>query len=227
MFSNRQSPLFITPVVLNIMILCGLMYLLQMVLISRWPDPQEIAEWFALYKTNAFGIREALGHYPVPATLDHFRPVQLVTNIFSHSFNSFGHLFFNMLALFMFGSSVEDVIGSRRFLALFLFSGVVGSIFVVLFDPSILPGLGASTPLSGILLAYGLLFPNNTIIIFPIPLPIKVKYFLLFYISASLYSVVFDPYNLGTNVSHFAHLMGMLAGAIYIYKDRLLGIFKK
>ena len=139
---------------------------------------------------TAFGTRDVIAWVYfnlglVPARLVHppFEIWQVVTYSFIHS--GFGHWFWNMLAIWMFGSTFETSWGIRRFLELF-FTGVVGAAFTtvllslvhVLGDPTI-PTVGASGGLFAILMAYGMVFGENEIVMIPFPILIKAKYFVL------------------------------------------------
>ncbi|MBX3102536.1 MAG: rhomboid family intramembrane serine protease [Bacteroidetes bacterium] len=226
----------ITPVVLNLLIINGLVWLLQLALMQT--DPQYL-QYFVLVKTDFMGIREALYHQVIPpggfimggeggGIHLQFQPYQLVTHFFSHSYDSVMHILFNMLALVMLGPQVERVIGSRRFLRVYLFAGFVGGIFVALFDPSLVPVLGASGAVSGIVLLFAMIYPDARMIIFPIPIPIKAKYLVTGVILLSLFMVIQsmqDPAS-GGGVSHFGHLMGMFATFLYIAGVRAYSQYK-
>jgi len=144
-----------------------------------------------------------------------FRAWQFVTYMFLHA--DFWHLFFNMFALWMFGRIMEQVWGGQRFL-LFYFTCGIGAAVVQELGQAlgvITPlayTIGASGAIYGVLLAFGMTFPNERIFIIPIPFPIKAKYFVLFYAALELYM----GFSGGDNVAHFAHLGGMLFGFFLI-----------
>ena len=165
-----------------------------------------------------FGNRTALGlWYPFS---DFFRPYQTVTHMFMHS--NFSHLFFNMFAIFMFGPHIERVWGQKKFLFFYLFAGfgamithlIVWYIEVTYFGASS-NGLvwGASGAVFGLLLAFGMLFPNTLIYLY-FAIPIKAKYFVAAYGLIELWLGLQN--NAGDNVAHFAHLGGMLFGYLLI-----------
>jgi len=141
---------------------------------------------------------------------------QLVTYSFLHL--GFWHWFGNMLALWMFGSSMEGAWGGRRFLELF-FVGVVGAaLFSVIISFSgvlgspTAPTVGASGGVYAILIAFGTVFSENEIFMFPFPFRIKAKYFVAILI---VLTVVFSLQEAnGTN--HLAHLGGLLFGYAYV-----------
>jgi len=171
-----------------------------------------------------------------------FRPHQLITHLFMHDPNSIFHLFFNMFALWMFGSILENVWGPKRFLIFYILCGL-GSAFlhlsILYYENSQLLAafnaadiadqqqaqgmvmqqinqatLGASGAVFGCLAAFGYLFPNDTLIILPIPFPIKAKWFVLGYAGIELYQAVRN--SAGDNVAHWAHLGGAIVGILMV-----------
>ncbi len=147
-----------------------------------------------------------------------FMPWQLLTYGFMHG--SFGHLFFNMLALFMFGGPLELTWGNRRFLTYFLVcvagAGVLQLIvgwWVMSNGGAAYPTLGASGGVFGILLAYGMLFPNQRVMLLFPPIPMKARTLVILFGVAELFLGVSG---LQPGVAHFAHLGGMLFGWLLI-----------
>jgi len=137
---------------------------------------------------------------------------QLVTYIFLHDTNNFLHILFNMLGLWMFGSDLERVWGSRQFTKFFFICGIgAGLLTVALSWNSPVATIGASGAIYGILLAFAMLFPHRIIywIIFPIPAWVLVSIFggIAFFSSISA---------TGGGVAHIAHLGGMLCGFLYL-----------
>ncbi len=166
-----------------------------------------------------------------------FNAVQLVTYMFMHDPGSFGHVFFNMFSVFMFGRTLEMVWGSKRFLIYYLTTGIGAGLVqeVTWFfslkdaiDATIVQTgwettrmllnnvitIGASGAVFGILLAFGMLFPNAELFIMFIPIPVKAKYFVIFYGVVELFLGVGNFS--GDNIAHFAHLGGMLFGFFLI-----------
>jgi membrane associated rhomboid family serine protease len=174
-----------------------------------------------------------------------FQPWQIITHMFMHG--GLGHLFFNMFALYMFGSQLERLWGPKRFLNYYIISGLGGFFLHEFFigldfyqtygtffpDRSLLvPSgmsdmqavyiieatfgrvVGASGAVFGILLAFGLLFPNTRLMLLFPPIPIKAKYFVMGYGLIEL-GLALDNGS-GDNVAHFAHLGGMLFGYILL-----------
>ena len=143
-----------------------------------------------------------------------FMPWQLVTYGFLHG--NLTHIAFNMFGLWMFGRELERLMGPKRFLTYF-FTCVVGAGIVQLIvagaQGGVYPTIGASGGVFGILLAYGLTFPNRMVmLIFP-PIPMKAKYFVLFYGLLELYLGVSGG---APGVANFAHLGGMLFGFLLL-----------
>lgn len=165
-----------------------------------------------------------------------FQPFQLVTYMFMHG--NFAHLFFNMFALWMFGNTLENIWGPNRFLLFYFVCGIGAGLIQELVQYiqyattlqgyenvriaanqiipmseylNMLTTVGASGAVYGILLAFGMMFPNSTLYIY-FAIPIKAKWFVLIYGVIELFS----GFTSVDNVAHFAHLGGMLFGLILI-----------
>ncbi|MDE2592652.1 MAG: rhomboid family intramembrane serine protease [Burkholderiales bacterium] len=151
-------------------------------------------QWFALW----------------PLQHPFFYPWQLVTYAFLHG--SIGHIFFNMMGLWMFGSELERIWGGRRYAHFMLASILSAAICQLLFNlvgGFGSPTVGASGGLFGLLLAFAMMFPNRTIMpLFP-PIPMKAKVFVGIYGALELFLGVTGTQS---GVAHFAHLGGMLGG---------------
>jgi membrane associated rhomboid family serine protease len=145
-----------------------------------------------------------------------FRPWQVLTYGFMH--DSWLHIFFNMFAVFMFGSEVERLFGARRYLVYYLLC-IVGAALMHLIVVSVAPGMplaptvGASGGVFGLLLAFGMAFPRRELIIFPIPVPIQAWLAVTLYGAMELYLGVTRT---ASGVAHFAHLGGMATGFVMI-----------
>ena len=143
-----------------------------------------------------------------------FAPWQLLTYGFLHG--GFGHLFFNMMALFMFGAPLELTWGEKRFLTYYLVC-VVGAGLCQLLVAALIgehsPVLGASGGVFGLLLAYGMLFPNQRVMLLFPPIPMKARTFVIVFGAMEL-MLGFTGWQPG--VAHFAHLGGMLFGWLLI-----------
>lgn len=183
-----------------------------------------------------------------------FKPYQIISYMFMHA--NFGHIFFNMFALWMFGSVLENYWGPKRFFSYYMITGigaimvqmVVTYIQIMNVMPFLSPEqiemvktegykilaenknyidvyegklnllyntgtLGASGAVFGLLLAFGMTFPNSVIYLY-FAIPIKAKWFVILYAALELYSGLSN--NPSDNVAHFAHLGGALVGLIII-----------
>lgn len=179
-----------------------------------------------------FDMDRVLGlHFPAAPD---FRPWQFVTHMFMHG--DFWHLFMNMFGLFMLGSPLEYHWGSKRFLNFYLLCGLggaalntavqawelnslaqQGTMMANLEAARILytPMVGASGAIFGILAAFGILYPNVELMIFPLPIPIKAKWFVLLYAGYETYAGYAGLMGQGSdNIAHFAHLGGAIVGAL-------------
>lgn len=164
-----------------------------------------------------------------------FKPYQLVTHMFMHG--GFTHILFNMYTLFIFGCVLERVWGSRKFLFYYFVTGIgaallhmgvmwlqlrgyiadlnAGDMYAQVNIQSLLttPTVGASGAIYGLLLAYGMLFPDNIMqLIFP-PVALKAKWFVIIFGALEL---LLGLSGRGGNVAHFAHLGGMIFGFFLI-----------
>lgn len=182
----------------------------------------------------------ALHHF----SSDHYGIWQFITYMFLHSSASFFHILFNMFALWMFGSTLENLWGPVRFLLFYLVCGVGAGItqaFALTYDISTyttmfqtgqisaqefymlsnIPTLGASGAVMGIFAAFAFTFPNSQMLILPIPFPIKAKWALLGLAAMDLIGGVSSE---STGIAHFAHLGGAAIGIIIVMvwnkKDR-------
>lgn len=158
-------------------------------------------------------LSPALALWPLES--GYFEPWQVFTYGFLHG--DFNHIFFNMFALWMFGLSIERVWGSQRFILYYL-ACVVGAAFTQLVVQQLsgesYPTIGASGGVFGLLLAYGVMFPNNRIFLIFLPIPIKAKWFVLIYGGLEL---VFGIAKAMPQIAHFAHLGGLLFGAAVLW----------
>ena len=151
------------------------------------------------------------GLYPLSAG---FQVHQLVTYSFLHG--GPWHLFFNMFALWMFGAQIENTWGSRRFLIYYgvcVVGAALAQLAVTYFTGGTYPTIGASGGVFGILLAFGMMFPEQRIMLLFPPIPIKAKYFVIGYGVLQLYNAVSGSQ---PGVANLAHLAGMAAGFLLI-----------
>ena len=156
-----------------------------------------------------------------------FNPIQIFSYMFLHG--SSGHIFGNMFGLFMFGPMLERFMGSKRFLILYIVSGVGAALLyggINLYEISkyttdspqynqmmTTPMVGASGAIFGMLGGFARLFPNTEMIIFPLPIPIKAKYLVSLY---ALFEIFAGVSNIMPGVAHFAHIGGLIFGILLI-----------
>ena len=222
-------------VVKNLLIINGLFFLATWAFQSRGVD---LSNLFALHQFQS----------------PDFKPHQLITHMFMHA--DFTHLLFNMFALWMFGKTLENMWGGKRFLIYYMITGFGAALIYIGYlqfqinaissnidseiynrliiegnqlldngknylDPILgklnllinVPMLGASGAVYGLLLAFGMLFPNSLIYLY-FAIPIKAKYFVGGIGVLALISGIGN--NPGDNVAHFAHLGGMIFGIILL-----------
>lgn len=175
-------------------------------------------------------MTQYLALYPIQS--DFFYPYQIVSHMFMHG--NLPHIFFNMLALYMFGRDIEYAFGAKKFLIFYLATGLGAAGLHLLAnyieinyllsssDPNLvgkglfltlIPAVGASGAIYGLLAAFAMLYPNRTIMLMLPPIPMRAKYFVLVFGALELY-LAFAARNSG--VAHFAHVGGALVGAIII-----------
>lgn len=138
-----------------------------------------------------------------------FYPWQLISYQFLHG--GFMHLLFNMFALWMFGIELEQMWGSNKFLTFYILSGLGAGLLQIFISDA--PTVGASGSIYGVLLGFGLSFPDRKIFMFPLFIPISAKYFVLIFAGIELISGLM---NTGSDVAHFAHLGGAAAGFLLL-----------
>lgn len=155
-----------------------------------------------------------------------WKPWQLVTYMFMHG--GFGHLFFNMYTLFIFGSVLENVWGTKKFLTFYFVTGIgaaLVNIGVQYLTGSFALTVGASGAIYGILMGYAMLYPDSRLtLLFP-PVSMKAKWFVLIFAGIELLLGISN--NPADNVAHFAHLGGLIFAFLLIMfwkkKHRLYG----
>lgn len=155
-----------------------------------------------------------------------WKPWQLVTYMFMHG--GIGHLFFNMYTLFIFGSVLENVWGTKKFLTFYFVTGIgaaLVNIGVQHLTGSFALTVGASGAIYGILMGYAMLYPDSMLtLIFP-PVSLKAKWFVLIFAGIELLLGISN--NPADNVAHFAHLGGLVFAFLLIMywkkKHRLYG----
>lgn len=214
----RPGGFSVLPVIVkNLLIINGLVWLAQMT-VGR----------------NLIGMEDnfALHFWESP----YFKPWQPLTYMFLHSSQSFFHILFNMFALWMFGSTLENLWGPKRFLLFYLLCGVGAALVHMgalwydvngaksLLESGVIgpesyyeilnvPTLGASGAVMGIFAAFAYTFPNSQMFIMPIPFPIKAKWALLGLVALDLFGGVSNSQG---GIAHFAHLGGAAFGILLL-----------
>ncbi len=193
----------LTPVVRNLIIINVVIFLAQMVVPLSGACIEQ-AQYFP-------GLSGLLSLWPLESCP--FSPYQFFTYMFAHG--GFGHIFFNMLAMASFAPILENYWGDKKFLTFYLITGIGAGVIYSLVNYFISPGdggpmLGASGALYGIMMAFGLIFPNMEIMLLFPPVPIKAKY-MVFLIGG----IAFLMDRSGT-VAHVAHFGGALVAFFVI-----------
>jgi membrane associated rhomboid family serine protease len=189
------------------------------------PTRLSVTTLLIILNVAGFGLQQLLGSefrdrfalWPLQASPygegSLFRPWQLLTHAFLHG-DTF-HLMFNMLGLFMIGERVEQLLGPRRYLVYYLICAVGAAALHLLVD-TLRPdqfgyAVGASGALFGVLLAFGMAFPKEKLMLILLPIPIPAWLFVILYAACELYLGVSRTLE---GVGHFAHLGGMLTGIV-------------
>ena len=187
----------LTPVVRNLIIINVIVFLIQTI-------TDDAATTFLALYNNESGM---------------FQPYQLFTYMFAHG--SFSHIFFNMLSLAFMGPILESFWGQKKFLLFYLVTGVGAAIFNFLIEIFIGAGpgvmVGASGAIYGLLMAFGMIFPNMQVMLLIPPIPIKAKY-LVFLLGGLTFLM-----DRSGSVAHFAHLGGIVVAFIVIKAWRSQG----
>jgi len=168
-----------------------------------------IRSWFAMIPMDGVQYTETFSA--------NFWPWQLVSYQFFHA--GFGHLFFNMFALWMFGIELENQWGSRRFIIFYLLSGIGAGIIQYFVATG--PTIGASGAVLGVLAAFGYSFPDRKLMMFPLFIPIKAKYFVIGYALIDLIS----GFTTNDDIAHFAHVAGAATGFLLMKYGEQMGIY--
>lgn len=159
------------------------------------------------------GIGDYLFHYGAlwPIDSPRFEPWQLISYMFLHA--GLGHIFFNLFALWIFGQAIENYWGTKRFATYYFLTGIGAALIHMWISGGGAPTIGASGAVFGILLAFGMMFPERYILLLIPPIPIKAKYFVAIFGAIELFYGVTGT---RTGIAHFAHLGGMVVGFILI-----------
>lgn len=163
----------------------------------------------------------------------YFHTYQFITYMFLHA--NFEHIFFNMFALWMFGRTLEYELGSKRFLTYYMVCGVGAGVLQLLVGwleyrygnvgmmALMVPTVGASGAVFGLLLAFGVMHPNAVIMLLIPPMPMKAKWFVVVY---GVIELFFGISGRMDGVAHFAHVGGMLWGFLLLYYWKHKGVIR-
>jgi membrane associated rhomboid family serine protease len=190
-----------TPAVKTLVIACVVAFLLQ---------------FFNQLAGSRVEFEKEFGLVPDHVTQNYYL-WQLVTYIFLHG--SFFHILFNMIGLYFFGSELEMTWGTREFTKFFFVCGIGAAIITVLLSPhSPIPIIGASGAIFGLLVAYGLLFPDRPIYLYMV-IPVPAKWLVVGYGAINFLAALS---NNGGGVAYITHLGGMACGFIYVKRGRMI-----
>src|SRR6267378_4265827 len=170
---------------------------------------------FGAFRLQGIQMADIINQYfPLYPLGGGFQVWQLFTYLFMHA--NFVHLLFNMFALWMFGMELENDWGSRKFLSYYLICGLgagLSNLFIgPLLGPVGPPTVGASGAIFGVLIAFGVIYPDRPIFLYFL-VPIRARYFIMFYIFMELY---YELTGSAAGVAHLAHLGGAAVGFIYL-----------
>lgn len=206
------------PVIKNLLILNGIVYLVANLILANLsvngiPAEVIITRYFALIPISGYtmGITSA-GELLIAS----FYPWQLITYQFLHG--SFSHILFNMFALWMFGMEIENIWGSKKFLLFYLLCGVGGAVLQLVaqfvLNLSMAPTVGASGAIFGVMVAFAMMFPDRYIYIYFL-IPVKAKYLIAFFVIIEFLSA-----GQASLVAHIVHLGGAIVGFLFIVFDK-------
>ena len=184
----------LTDTVKHLLLINVIAFLVANFLLTNFMSPQTIRSYTTLFAPET-GL---------------FKPLQIVTSIFSHSGPR--HLIFNMLGLVFLGPMVEQTLGPKRFLTMYLLAGVLSTVPTL---AGVYPAsLGASGATYAVFVAFAAMFPNlKLMLLFP-PIPVKAKYLVLAVVG---YDMLFGIGGLASTTAHFAHLVGAAVGFACVY----------
>lgn len=194
----------ITPIVKKLMFINIGVFLLQLL--------------FGLTHKGLFESIFGLSHTGI---FHNFMLWQPFTYMFLHG--GFLHIFFNLFALWMFAGELEQEWGSKTFLQYYIYSGIGAGIFILLMNIFVYSHyqgaapvtIGASGALYAILLAYGLTWPNREVLLYFL-FPVKMKYLVMIFGAFEFFGTITSAQSRGGNISHIAHLGGLISGLIYL-----------
>lgn len=216
---------FFPPVIKNLLIINAAVFFVQILgeqisVGSGLTLENIIIKYFALIPLDGLTV----GYSGSQVIQWSFLPWQLITYQFLHG--GFGHIFWNMFILWMFGMEIENHWGSKKFLYYYLLSGVgagLAHLFLMpLFGNDLAPTIGASGAVYGVMIAFAMLYPNRYIFLYFF-IPVKAKYLITFLLVIEF--MLIDSAN--SSVAHLAHLGGALTGFLFIMFDKNTNIVFK
>lgn len=203
-------PFDLPPVTRNLLIANVAVFLLQLLLND--PVSMALTQHFALWPLGPDVSGTAADGNLVTGG---FRVWQLVTYAFLHG--GYTHILFNMIALYMFGGTIERTFGARNFIVYYFVCAIVAAVAQLIvvhwFTHGFYPTLGASGAIFGLLLAFGMLYPHEKVMLIFLPVPMPAW---LFVIGYAVVELVLGVTGTEAGVAHFAHLGGMLGGYVLI-----------
>jgi membrane associated rhomboid family serine protease len=213
----------LTPVVLNLMIINGLVFVASLI----YPD--FMRQYIMLVKLNFFGLHEQVqasngigyvvnidGMQELVPGSSFFKPIQIIASFFAHG--GFMHIAFNMFGLAMLGPALEHAMGVKRFLFSYLLIGIGASLIITLFDPSPIPVLGASSVTSGLTVLFAYYYPQARMGLMFIPGTFQIGKFVIGFAVISTLLIIIGQLtgqSMG-GISHFGHLSGMAVAFLYL-----------
>jgi len=189
----------------------------------------------AIYHTMA--PLEAYGHFSTAVGFLRLEVWRLVTFQFLHDHSHITHIFFNMFGLWVFGGIVEQYLGARKYAAFYLVCGIFGGLAYLVLNmlgyigvrlPGVLfvdphtPLIGASAGVFGVIMACAFIAPNEVIVMFPIPIPVRLKVFAYGYVLIAAGNLIIGGSNAGGDA---AHVGGAIAGFFFVRNSHLLRDF--
>jgi membrane associated rhomboid family serine protease len=202
---------FFPPVIKNLMIINIAVFFLQMIFDNLMFGG--VPGWYILNRYLALNPLVGIDSAGIEFS---FKIWQLITYQFMHG--DFVHILFNMFMLWMFGMEIENIMGSRKFLLFYLVSGVGAGLLQLigapLFSNSLGYTIGASGAVYGVMIAFGMFFPDRYIFIYFL-IPVKAKYLIAFLVIIEFFSV-----REASLVAHMAHIGGAITAFVFILLDR-------
>ena len=198
----------LTPVVKKLLIINGAIFLFLQ--IAGMFNPQ-----YTVYFENLFGLSH-LGF------IHEFKIWQIFTYMFLHA--GWLHILMNLLVFWMFAGELEQLWGSKIFLNFYIFSGVGAGFFIMILNYFVFQKyhinpvtIGASGAIYAVLAAYGITWPDRKVIVFPLFIPIKIKYMVIVFGAIAFLGTLASAAGTGGQISHIGHFGGIISGLLYMF----------